>query len=213
MTKFKGYSINSFFSKTLTEEKYAAIIEHIKEMYVWFAPDSTLEDMRKRIYQHPEAQIDLLMRDESGECRGFSMHYIEQFDGFRIMFRGGTIVKDRSHGLYKALLHHSIDQSKLDFVVAMTQNPRVYEALRSFSPKGIAYPLSTNGVFSETIRRITRKFCRVPNVNLETMVVPGVYKTIRKEEGFRGARDPEVMEFFAKNLAEDDGFFVVVPLG
>ncbi|MEK7614145.1 MAG: hypothetical protein AAB428_00560 [Patescibacteria group bacterium] len=211
MLKSNGYSINSFPSKTLTEERYAAVIEHIKEMYLWFAPDSTEEGMRKRIYQHPEAYIDLLMHDESGECRGFSIYYAEQFEGFQVMFRGGTIVKDRSHGLYKALLHHSIDQSKLDFVVAMTQNPRVYETLRSFSPTGIAYP-STNGVFSETIKRITHKFCKVPDINPETMIVSGIYKTIRKENDFRGARDPEVMEFFAKNLAENDGFFVVVPL-
>ncbi len=211
MPNFNGYSINSFSSKTLTEERYAAIIGHIKEMYLWFAPDSTEDDMRKRICQHPEAYIDLLMQDEGGECRGFSVHYVEQFEGFQVMFRGGTIVKDRSHGLYKALLRHSIDQSKLDFVVAMTQNPRVYETLRSFSPTGIAYP-SAKGSFSETIKRITHKFCRVPDVNLETMIVPGVYKTIRKEDTFKGARDPEVMEFFEKNLAEDDGFFVVVPL-
>ena len=207
----RGYSIKSLASKDLTEEGCSAIIGHIKNMYLWFAPDSTEEDMRSRMYQHPEARIDLLMHNESGECRGFSIHYVEQFDGFRVMFRGGTIVKDRSHGLYKTLLHHSIDQSELDFVVAMTQNPRVYEALRSFSPAGIAYP-PVNGDCSETIKRITRKFCRVPDVDLETMIVPGVYGTIRKEDDFRGARDPRVVEFFAKNLAQDDGFFVVVPL-
>jgi hypothetical protein len=128
------------------------------------------------------------------------------------MFRGGTIVRHRSKGHYKLLLKESICTNSPDFLVAMTQNPRVYEALRSFSPAERAYPAIGYPV-PNIVKDITKRFCKVPTVNPETMIVPDVYDNIRKDEEFKIARDPAVAKFFSENLRINDGFFVVVPLG
>lgn len=205
------YKIQTFRTVNLTEEQFFDVLEQIKEMYLWFAPGSTENDMRERLSQHTEACIDILTHVDTGECRGFSVYYTEQFGGKRIMFRGGTIVRDRSRGLYKELLHHSVSPERHDFVVAMTQNPRVYEALRSLSAHGVAYP-SHDLDNTEEVKGIAQVFCKAPGLNPESMIVPEVYGSIRKDQEFKRTKDPSVEKFFADSLGIDDGFFVVVPL-
>ena len=205
------YEIQTFRTVDLTEKQFSSVVEQIKEMYLWFAPDSTENDMHERLRQHKEACIDVLTRADTGECCGFSVYYTEQFGEKRIMFRGGTIVRDRSRGLYKELLHHSVSPEEQDFVVAMTQNPRVYEALRSLSARGVAYP-AHEIKNPEEIKIIAQAFCKAPGLNPESMIVPEVYGSIRKDQEFKLVKDHSVEKFFADNLGVDDGFLVVVPL-
>lgn len=205
------YRIQTIRTADISKNKLSEVAEQIKEMFLWFAPDSTDEDIHRRLCQHPEAFADILTHVESGECRGFTVHYTEQFNGSRVMFRGGTIVRDRSRGLYKELLHHSVSKEKQDFVVAMTQNPRVYEALRSLSVCRVAYPAA--GVSNpEEIKLIAQVFCKAPGLNSESMIVTNVYGSIRKDKEFKCVKDPSVEKFFAESLGVDDGFFIVVPL-
>lgn len=205
------YQIQTIKTASISKDKLSEIAEQIKEMFLWFAPGSTDEAIHRRLCQHPEAFVDILTHVESGECRGFTVYYTEQFSGSRVMFRGGTIVCDRSRGLYKELLHHSVFVEKQDFVVAMTQNPRVYEALRSLSERGVVYPAV--GVSNpEEIKLIAQEFCKAPGLNSESMIVPNVYDSIRKDQEFKRAKDYLVEKFFAENLGVNDGFFVVVPL-
>lgn len=205
------YEIQTFRTADLTEVQFSSVVEQIKEMYLWFAPDSTENDMRERLSQHKDAHIDILTHVDTGECRGFSVYYTEEFCGKQVMFRGGTIVRDRSRGLYKDLLHHSVSPEKQDFVVAMTQNPRVYEALRSLSERGIAYP-ALEVKSSEEVKAIAQAFCKAPGLNPDTMIVSEVYGSIRKDQEFKRAKDSSVEKFFTENLGVDDGFFIVVPL-
>lgn len=205
------YKIQTIRTAGLSEERLPEIIEQIKGMYLWFAPASTEDDMKRRLRQHDEACIDILTHIESDECRGFSIYYTEQFNGLRVMYRGGTIVRDRSLGLYKSLLRHSICEEDLDFVVAMTQNPRVYESLRSFASCGVAYP-SPNSNVPQTIKLIAQEFCKAPGLDADSMIVSGVYDDIRKDKDFKLAKDHLVEKFFADSLGVDDGFFVVVPV-
>lgn len=205
------YKIQTIRTADLFERELGEVVEQIKEMYLWFAPDSTDADIRARLCQHAEAHIDILTHIESNECRGFSVYYTEHLGGIRVMFRGGTIVRDRSRGLYKTLLHNSISVEKQDFVAAMTQNPRVYETLRSLSPSGVAYP-SLGVKPPEEVKMIVSALCKVPSINIDTMVVPDIYDTIRKDADFKKAKDPSVEKFFTDSLNENDGFFVVVPL-
>jgi len=133
----------------------------------------------------------------------------EPVDGRVVMFRGGTIVRDRSLGLYKKLLEHSVHTFRADVLVTMTQNPRVYESLRSFSAQGIAYPNPEREI-PEPIKRIVRQFCRVP-IDPDTLIANGVYREIRKDQTFKTNKELDVTRMF-EALGEDDGFFVVVPL-
>ncbi|MEK7460039.1 MAG: hypothetical protein AAB628_00610 [Patescibacteria group bacterium] len=205
------YRIQTIKTAGISKDKLSEVAEQIKEMFLWFAPGSTDEDINRRLCQHPEAFVDILTHVESGECRGFTVHYTEQFNGSWVMFRGGTIVRDRSRGLYKILLHHSISAEKQDFVVAMTQNPRVYEALRALSTRGVVYPAV--GVSNpEEVKLIAQEFCKAPGLDSESMIVPGVYGSIRKDKEFKSAKDHLVEKFFAESLGDDAGFFVVVSL-
>jgi len=205
------YKLETLRTDGLSESELGKVAEQIKAMYLWFAPDSTDDDIHARLCQHAEAHIDILTHVESGECRGFSVYYTEQINGHRVMFRGGTIVRDRSCGLYKILLLNSISVEEQDFVAAMTQNPRVYETLRSLSSFGVAYP-SMGANPPEAVRGIVSALCKVPSIDLDTMIVHDIYNTIRKDADFKKAKDPLVEKFFANSLNENDGFFVVVPL-
>lgn len=51
-----------------------------------------------------------------------------------------------------------------------------------------------------------------PSIDIDTMIVPDIYDTIRKDADFKKAKDPSVEKFFTDSLNENDGFFVVVPL-
>jgi hypothetical protein len=207
----QDYVIESIQSSACSEGDYDRVINSIREVYLWFSSESTDADIRRRLQQHPDARIDLLLNQTNGFCEGFTVHYTEMFQGHRVMFRGGTVVKHRSNGHYKWLLERSVRMESPDFLVAMTQNPRVYETLRSFSPTGRAYP--DEGLNpTDTIRSITKRFCKVPTVNLDTMIVRDVYSNIRKDDSFKTSRDPAVARLFSENLGVDDGFFVVVPI-
>jgi hypothetical protein len=205
------YKIETFRTSGLSEKELNVIVEKIKKMYAWFDQAATEVGIRLRLCQHAEAHIDILSDISTDECRGFSVYYTEQYNNSCVIFRGGTIVLDRSQGLYRALLCNSVSFGRHDFVVAMTQNPRVYETLRSLAPSSVVYP-SVDENPTKTIRGIAKAFCKAPGVDLDTMIVRGVYKTIRKDREFMTATDPYVEKFFKENLGEDDGFFVVVPL-
>ena len=212
-TRISGgqYTIQTTKTASLGETALAKIMNEIKDLYLWFAPESTEDAIRVRLLQHPRAFIDMLTSVNSEKCAGFSVYYTDVVDGTRVMFRGGTIVKDRSRGLYKTLLQKAISAEKPDFVVAMTQNPRVYEALRSFSPSGIAYP-DKGRILPAELKNVVTAFCKVPGLSLDTMVIPGIYDSIRKDHDFKTATDPLVEKFFKETLGENDGFFVIIPL-
>lgn len=206
-----GVLIESYRSNSLTERERSSIANRVREPYLWFSPGSTQEDIYKRFYQNPDTQIDLLVDPENNKCIGFSAHYTERFENLLVMFRGGTVIQDRSRGLYKKLLGHSILVSDADFVVAMTQNQRVYETLRSFSPNQKAYPAPDMDL-PELVQKVALKFCRAKTICPDTLVVTDVYQAIRKEAGFKNGRDPLITKMFSESLKENDGFFVVVPL-
>ena len=212
-TRISGeqYKIQTTKTATLDEVRLTKIVDEIKDLYIWFAPESTNDTIRARLLQHSQACIDVLTSASSEKCVGFSVYYTDVIGGSRVMFRGGTIVKDRSRGLYKALLQKAISAEKPDFVVAMTQNPRVYETLRSFSPSGIAYP-SEGRILPTELKNVVTAFCKVPGFSFDTMVIPGIYDSIRKDYDFKTATDPLVEKFFRETLRENDGFFVIVPL-
>jgi hypothetical protein len=206
-----GYEIHTLRTADLSRDELCKVVNEIKELYLWFSPTSSGADMRDRLLRHRNTHISILRNAENGACRGFSVYYTETFDGLRVIFRDGTIVRDRSRGLYKALLQHSISPECHDYVVAMTQNPRVYETLRSFSRSEKIFP-SPIIVVSDEVREIAEKFCKAPNIALDTLIVREVYGEIRKDFEFTNSKDPKVKDFFLKNLGIDDGFFVVVPL-
>lgn len=205
------YSVRTVRTAGLAIIDYKDIIEHIRDLYLWFAPASTEDDIHERLYRHPNTHIDLLFDTTSNQCCGFSIYYTEQYNGFRIMFRDGTVVRDRSKGLYRLLLQNSINPEEQDFVVAMTQNPRVYATLRSFSATGAVYP-SPHEKPSNRIKQIASKFCKAPGMDVDTLVVSEVYSGINKSDDFKTVKDSCTAEFFAKTLGKDDGFLVVVPL-
>jgi hypothetical protein len=205
-----SHVIQSLRTAQLAEANYEKIVGLIKDLYLWFAPGSTDADINKRLHQHPDAMIDLLINKTTGMCDGFSVHYTELFQGNAVMFRGGTIVRQRSKGHYKELLEHSILGGRQDFVVAMTQNPRVYESLRAFSSTGIIYP-SPDTESPLLVKKIAERFCKVPISDFDKMIVHNVYASIRKDEEFKTARDPAVAKMFKETLGVDDGFFIVVP--
>lgn len=208
-----GYVIHSHKTCELTEEEYAKLAEKVRSLYLWFAPDSTNEDIYQRFHRHPETRVDLLIDIQNSQhVIGFSAYQTETFDGSRVMFRGGTIVSERSHGFYKKILEHGIRLDRPDFLVAMTQNPRVYEALSSFSSHGQTYPSVTGELPSEKIQCIAKRFCKAPNLDPKTFLVPNVYDSIKKDESFKTGRNPAVQKMFAEQLHENDGFLVVVPL-
>lgn len=205
------YTIIRHKVATLSEAEIHVVISQIRSIYTWFSPTSPDGDIAKRLHQHPQAYIDMLIHTRTGECRGFSIYYTERFLGYRVIYRGGTIVSDRSKGLYKKLLRNSISVLEHDFVVAMTQNPRVYETLSSFSPGGKVYPSPEVSV-SEELQLIASHFCKIPSIDLQTLIVPDVYSSIRKEGSFKSVNNARTEHFFKAHLKENDGFFVIVPL-
>lgn len=202
--------LSSYPTSSLSLSEYGKCVDAIRSLYLWFAPGSTDDDISQRLHRHHETHLDIITLQTSGECVGFSVHHTECLDGRRVMFRGGTIIRDRSQGLYKKFVGFGIGLKDPHFLAAMTQNPRVYETLRSFSPTAYAYP-SLDRIPSKEIQCIAQHFCEVPGFDPVSMRIPDVYKSVRKEESFKTARDPIIAEMFAK-LPEDDGFFVVVPL-
>lgn len=202
--------LSSYPTNSLSLSEYGKCVEKIRSLYLWFAPSSTEDDISQRLHRHTETHLDIITLQTSCECVGFSVYHTESLGDRKVMFRGGTVIRDRSQGLYKKFLSLSIDLKNPHFLVAMTQNPRVYETLRSFSPDACAYP-SLGRTPPEEIQYIARHFCNVSGFDPVSMRIPDVYKSIRKEDSFRTVRDPVIAEMFAK-LPENDGFFVVVPL-
>ena len=196
----------------LDEAALAKVVEQIKDLYLWFSPGSPEEDMRGRLLQHPNAYVELLLRPDN-TCDGFSIHYTEVFNGSRVMFRGGTVVRpgEQSSGHYRRMLSQAISPRNADFVVAMTQNPRVYECLRSFGKRGVIYPRRDVDI-PRHVLDIAMKFCKAREFLAPTLIVRNVYADIRKDASFSSVRDYSVESFFQSNLGPDDGFFVVVPL-
>lgn len=208
-----GYEIRSYKTQELEASEYVQLVEGIRSLYLWFAPDSTDEDIYQRFHRHSETRVDLLVDTQNDQhIIGFSAYQTEIFDGSRVMFRGGTIVSERSKGYYKKILEHGIRLDRPNFLVAMTQNPRVYEALSSFSSNGQTYPSVTGELPSEKIQCIAKRFCKVPDLDPKTFLVPNVYDSIKKDESFKTGRNPAVQRMFAEQLHENDGFLVVVPL-
>lgn len=74
------------------------------------------------------------------------------------------------------------------------------------------FPISSGLEHSDEIKAIAQAFCKAPGLNTCSMIVPGVYGSIRKDKDFKLSRDHSVEKFFADSLGVDDGFFVVVPL-
>lgn len=207
----KRHILSSYPTSSLSLNEYERCVEEIRSLYLWFAPYSTDDDISQRLHRHQETRLDIITLQTSGECVGFSVHHTECLDGRRVMFRGGTVIRNRSQGLYKKFVGFGIGLKDPHFLAAMTQNPRVYETLRSFSLSACAYP-SLDRTPSEEIQCIAQHFCKVPGFDPISMRIPDVYKSIRKEDAFRTTKNPVIAEMFAK-LPEDDGFFVVVPLG
>lgn len=198
---------NSIKVDCLRTDEYIRLVQLIKPLYLWFAPQSSDEDIRKRLYQHTNTFIDLSFNEETGVCTGFSVYYVETFEGHEVMFRGGTVVGDRSQGIYKRLLSNGIARTEPDFLVAMTQNPRVYESLRSYSSDQTIYPSYTE--VPQHIQRIARKFGPI-TLDEESLIVRDIYHNIRCDESFKTARDENVTRLFKQHLGVRDAFLVVV---
>jgi hypothetical protein len=205
------YAVFSYRTASLSRDEYICLVQMIWDLYIWFAPDSSMTDVYNRLHRNPETYVDVVVDTISGSCVGFSAYHTECFEGKHLMFRGGTVVSDRSKGLYKGLLEHAVQVFAPDFLVAMTQNQRVYESLRSFSSCSCAYP-SLDKEVPLDIQRIAQYFCPVQDFNPESMIVQGVYNSIRKEKSFKTGRDSRVSKMFNTLLGENDGFMVVVPV-
>lgn len=207
------YEIETFCIRDLSEVEVSEIVKRIKDIHLSFSPSSNQEKIRNRLCKNPGSCIDVITQTESGECGGYSTYYTEDLGKLRVMFRNATIIgaKHRSRGLYKILLANSIVLGELDFVVTMTQNPRVYETLSSFSPQGIIYPAP--GIdLPEVAQELASQFCKEPGLDRDTLIVRGVYERINKDPDFKKVRTSAVEHFFAESLGQSDGFFIIMPL-
>lgn len=210
-TQSEASVIRSFRTADLSQQELMSLCEKIEELYLWFSPSSGSADILKRLTQHPDAYLDLVLDPNTNMCDGFSVHFTQDFQGERVMFRGGTVVRHKSKGDYKRLLAHSIGKVSPSFMAAMTQNPRVYQALRYFSQNDDIYPSPAKEP-TELVRAIAKRFCKAPGIDEETLIVRDVYENIRKESSFKTIQDDSVAKMFAELLKENDGFFVVVAL-
>lgn len=202
--------ITTYKVADLSAEAYAGLVASITPLYIWFAPHSTDQDIYARLHQHPETHIDLCIDATTGECLAFSVYYTELFEGLYIMFRGGTVVGRRSRGLYRELLERSIETDQPDMIVAMTQNPRVYETLSSYACDIYhVYPSLFHPV-PGGIRPIAEHFCKAPGLDTTTFIVPGVYTGIRTDNDFRTVRSFAIRRMFEAKLGPHDAFFMVV---
>jgi len=188
------------------------MVAYIRRPYLWFSSESTDDGIRKRLTRHPQTRLNILSDKKTRECVGFSVFYTETIQGMEVMFRGGTVILDRSKGLYKTIIERDLKHCHSDCIVTKTQNPRVFETLRSFSPTLTTYPSFDENPPPEWVLGLAHRFCEGLNFDPRTFVLKDLYEPLRRDEDFKVTKDPSISAEFKKKLGERDAFFVVVPL-
>lgn len=211
-TAIKG-NWKNFSVKDLDEKGLQELIELIRPLYTWFSPTrATDSNIRARLTRDPNSQVDII--EYQGKVIAWGVYYTREINNAqKILYRGGTIV-DReytSKGIYHALIQIALEREKPDYLVTRTQNPRVYEAFEKCILVGtVIYPQLDGTIPPPNIQKIAQLV--EPNVDLETLIVRGLYEGNRFYADYHTSRDPKVQEFFQKKLNPPDAFVVIAPL-
>jgi hypothetical protein len=182
----RKYTFDHVRVDELTDVRLVSLIRAIRPLYTWFAEGATDEKIAGHIRCHSEAVLDIVT-DGVGDCAAFAISYTELFEKKLVLYRDGTVVRDRSCGLYRELVARSIERTNPDYLCAMTQNPRVYELLQSVAVNGEIYPMSGLDVPS-SIQHIARHFCSASTLSQVTLIFRDFYQRIRKEGSFKSGR-------------------------
>jgi len=206
-----GFEIETFEPNGLKQDAMQSLIEVVREPFMWYAPDSTEEDIYDRLLGNGASWVDVVF--QNGEPCGFSVHYAKDIDGSSVDYRGGTSILPfaRGKGIYKELINRSLANGNYDYISTRTQNPRVYETLQQFSPSGVIFPHPSRDI-PPHIFEIAEATCESGIVEPDTLAVRGVHGFVRADRSFMTARSKEVQDFFSQNLGRDDGYMVVVEL-
>lgn len=212
MQDIGDHYLESYKVSSLIPSEIEDMVAYIRHPYLWFSSESTDEDIRKRLTRHPNTRLNVLSDKKTRECTGFSVFYTENIQGKEVMFRGGTVILDRSKGLYKRIIEEDLTHFHADCIVTKTQNPRVFETLRSFSPTNTSFPSFGDMSPPEWVLGLAYQFCEGLNFDPRTFVLKDLYEPLRRDCDFKVTKDPSIGIEFAKRLGERDAFFVVVPL-
>ncbi len=206
--------IVSYVTDSLGPDELNTLIQLIKSIYLHFYPSSSEERIRLRITRKKTTVVDVLLMDN--HVCAFGVYYSQMVQNHKVLFRDGTMVDQamQSKSYYKLLVKHSIDMSAPDYMVTRTQNPRVYESLKSFSPSGLIYP-DVDFHVPEEISSVASFFHENGEFDRKTLVVKGVYTNGqgRADADFWSVRDQKTVQLFRNFLTEFDAFMLVIPTG
>ena len=201
--------IKSFRPNKLSAIALLTLAVEIHDPFVWYAPDSTPEDILERIRGNGDSYLDVAY--VQGKPVGFNTYYVKTVDGSRICYIAGISVlpSARGKGVSSSFIHLALGQCSADYLAGRTQNPIIYKLLRSFSTRGVAYP---GAVVTPDVYEIASAVNESGDVDPQSLAVRDAHTFVRADRSFMKVDDdPEIAELFSK-LGRDDGYVVVVPL-
>lgn len=206
-----SFSIETYRPHEMSKSEMDLLIDVVREPFDWYAPESTNKDILDRLQGNKESYVDVVLL--GGVACGFASSYTTQCGEPTVGYRAGTSIMPsaRGRGIYKALINLSLDRTDFDYIATRTQNPRVYETLKQFTPEGTIFPQPKIKPPKE-ILEIARATCENGVVEPETLIVRGVHGFVREDRSFMTARSKPIQDFFIQSLGCDDGFMVVVQL-
>lgn len=201
--------IKSFRPNQMSALELLTLAIEIHDPFVWYAPDSTPEDILERMRGDGNSYLDVVY--VTGKPVGFNAYYVKTVGDTRVCYIAGISVMPsaRGKGVSRSLIHLAIVHCRAEYIAGRTQNPIIYKLLRSFNRRCVAYPgaFVTPGVYE-----IAQAVNESGDVDPQTLIVRDAHTFVRADRSFMKVDDDqEIAELFS-TLGKDDGFVVIVPL-
>lgn len=193
----------------LTDKQLRDFLASIEALYRWYSPGSDETRMRRRLTEHAETVVDLIM--DGSRVVAFAVNIpLLCPNGASCLFRHGTIITEthRTRGLYRRLLGIALDRCQPQWAATRTQNPRVYETWAARFGTGLL-PRSDRAPDPDE-QAIARFVARDhPTFDPDTFIVQGAYTEDRTGAEYHRCRSPEIQQFFAGRLGPHDAMILL----
>lgn len=202
------YTAHAFRPHLMTDQDMQALAQMVWEPFDWYAPGSSEQDIFDLLRGNGASRVDVALRD--GQPCGFLATEISVVDGYTICYHIGVSIleQDRRQGLYKMLTDRALAGQDVDYMVARTQNPAVYETMQRYALQAEIYP-SPGIEQPRHITAIARALCTLDSFEPRRLIVRNAHGFVREGRDYMKAKDPTINWFFGQLLGRDDGFMVV----
>lgn len=197
-------------SSTAPDKRKDSVVRLIKELFWTFEPGLSEEEIKTRLFGQG-GEVDIVW--DKGHIVAFSISRIQYVGTYKIWYLIGVLIdKDyQSFGLSSDLMKVGLARNQPDYLLAITQVPRVYASVLSLGG-GPVYP-NERHFTPEHIWNITKSVTgKQLDASSDYPIVRNMYKVDRTDRLDRECRDESINSFFKKNLGTHDAFVLVAAL-